>query len=130
VQRWYAENGWAYPVEGDPATGLAAVQQFFDALGLSRPPRLEVSEEEVRIEAHPGDSVQHTLRISTPDKRPLYARAHSDRSWLLVRGVDLEGTAALIHLAIPRVPDWPGETANAMVTIHANCRQRLDVPLT
>src|SRR5262245_53771293 len=44
VARWYGENGWTYPVEGDPAPGLAGVQQFFDALGLAAPPALELGE--------------------------------------------------------------------------------------
>ncbi len=130
VARWYTANGWAYPVDGEPATGLAAVQQFFDALGLSKPPRLTLSETAIDIEAPPGETVRRTLRLSTPDKRPLYARAHSDKGWLLVRGVDLDGDAAEIHLAIPSVPDWPGEKAAATVVIHANCRQRLEVPVT
>lgn len=39
VAAWYKANGWTYPVEGPPATGVAAVQQFFEALGLSAPPR-------------------------------------------------------------------------------------------
>ena len=40
VQAWYRANGWIYPVEGEPASGTAAVQQFFEALGLTTPPRV------------------------------------------------------------------------------------------
>jgi hypothetical protein len=130
VARWYADNGWDYPVEGEPAAGLAAVQQFFDALGLSKPPRLMLSDTSLAIEAPPGEPVRRTLRLWTPDRRPLYARAHSTRSWLEVRGIDLDGDAAEIHLLIPSVPDWPGETAEALVILHANGRQRLEVPVS
>ena len=39
VATWYRKNGWAYPVPGPAASGLGAVQQFFEALGLTKPPR-------------------------------------------------------------------------------------------
>src|SRR5262249_14254599 len=29
VAQWYASNGWTYPVQGPPSSGLGAVQQFF-----------------------------------------------------------------------------------------------------
>ncbi len=39
VAQWYRSNGWTYPVQGPSASGLGAVQQFFEALGLTAPPR-------------------------------------------------------------------------------------------
>ena len=30
VARWYIQNGWTYPVQGPSASGLGAVQQFFE----------------------------------------------------------------------------------------------------
>jgi hypothetical protein len=35
VRKWYEENGWDYPIQGAQASGLGAVQQFFEALGLT-----------------------------------------------------------------------------------------------
>ena len=35
VASWYKDNGWTYPVQGPAASGLGAVQQFFEALGLT-----------------------------------------------------------------------------------------------
>ena len=32
VARWYECNGWTYPVRGPAASGMAAVQQFFECL--------------------------------------------------------------------------------------------------
>ena len=43
VGRWYKANGWTYPVQGPAASGLAAVQQFFEALGLTPPPKVQLS---------------------------------------------------------------------------------------
>src|SRR5262249_35264614 len=44
VAKWYKDNGWTYPVQGPSASGLGAVQQFFEALGLTEPPKVELSE--------------------------------------------------------------------------------------
>src|SRR5262249_22313287 len=38
VKAWYESNGWTYPVRGTQARGKGAVQQFFEALGLIKPP--------------------------------------------------------------------------------------------
>ncbi|HVS37440.1 MAG TPA: hypothetical protein VMS17_17895, partial [Gemmataceae bacterium] len=43
VSRWFEANGWSYPVIGTPAKGVAAVQQFFECMGLSKPPPLVLS---------------------------------------------------------------------------------------
>src|SRR4029077_4930177 len=50
VARWFQANGWSYPVDGPTARGVAAVQQFFEAMGLSRPPAVELSETEIHLE--------------------------------------------------------------------------------
>lgn len=98
VERWYKANGWTYPVQGPASSGLAAVQQFFDALGLTEAPALKLSETSITLAAPSGQSVPHSLRLYTEGKRPVYARAESDQPWLLVRGIDLDGSTAEIHL--------------------------------
>ena len=50
VQRWFEANGWKYPVPGTPARGVGAVQQFFECLGLSKPPPVALSESEMRFQ--------------------------------------------------------------------------------
>jgi len=55
VRRWFAANGWTYPVPGDTARGVGAVQQFFECLGLSKPPPLALSEGQLTYAcANPG----------------------------------------------------------------------------
>src|SRR5262245_61827400 len=49
IERWFGDNGWTYPVQGEPARGVAAVQQFFEGMGLSKPPPVQLSEDEVRL---------------------------------------------------------------------------------
>jgi hypothetical protein len=130
VAAWYKENGWDYPVLGEVASGVAAVQQFFEALGLTAPPKLEISNTSLSLFGNPGEALRQTVRISTPEKRPVYARAVSNRPWLKVAGVRLEGRSASIDLAVPAVPAVPGERFEALVTITSNGNQRFEVPVT
>ena len=46
---WYKANGWTYPVQGPPASGLGAVQQFFEALGLTPPPKVDISDKSITL---------------------------------------------------------------------------------
>jgi hypothetical protein len=130
VARWYRDNGWTYPVEGEPAAGLAAVQQFFDALGLSAPPRLELSRPALALAGRPGDALVASLRVGAAEKRPVYARAASDQPWLVVSGVDLDGSQAHVRLSVPSVPDRPGEKLHATLRVTGNARQRFVVPVS
>jgi hypothetical protein len=132
VAQWYQDNGWTYPVQGPVAEGASAVQQFFDALGLSRPPRVEISDQSVLLRGNVGVPLQHVLEIKAHERRPIYAHAFSDQPWLEVGRARLNGrTASLgIPLVVPAVPDREGETLRANVTIIANSKQRFIVPVT
>ena len=62
VAEWYKSNGWTYPVQGPAASGLGAVQQFFEALGLTTPPKVEISERSVNLSGNAGDSSRHASK--------------------------------------------------------------------
>src|SRR5262249_12340636 len=82
VAAWFKENGWTYPVQGPNASGLGAVQQFFEALGLATAPKVEVTEKSLSLRGDIGTSVQATLEVKTQEKRPVYAHATTDQDWL------------------------------------------------
>jgi hypothetical protein len=130
VARWYQSNGWDYPVQGPAGAGLGAVQQFFEALGLTTPPRIELSEEAVFFVGDPGDALEHTLQIAAKEKRPVYAHAVSDRPWLEVGRLQPDGRTANLRLVVASVPDRRGELLHAKLTITANGNQRFVVPVT
>jgi hypothetical protein len=130
VARWYAANGWTYPVAGPSASGVAAVQQFFEALGLTTPPRVEISVQSLALRGRPGEALQASLRVSTQERRPVYAHAHSDQPWLDVQGVELEGRSACIRLAVAAVPACAGQTLQARLSVTANGRRRFLVPVS
>src|SRR5262245_14348969 len=131
VAAWYKSNGWTYPVQGPSASGLGAVQQFFEALGLTPPPRVQIRDREVTFQGNVRDSnLRHTLEIFTDEKKPIYAHGVSDQPWLEVSRAKLNGRVAQVTLTVPSVPDRPGETLKARVKIQSNGNQKFVVPVT
>ena len=84
VARWFTTNGWAYPVAGPPAPGVAAVQQFFECMGLSKPPPLQLSEREFSYRVEPPEVQRGQVTLRTTAKKWVYAQADSDKPWLRV----------------------------------------------
>src|SRR5439155_20441964 len=82
VARWFAANGWKYPVSGPPAKGVAAVQQFFAAMGGSKPPTVQLSSSEASLFLAPHDVAQREVAVTTSAKKWVYAHAESDVPWL------------------------------------------------
>jgi hypothetical protein len=128
VARWYVANGWDYPVRGALAGGVAAVQQFFEALGLVRPPRVELSRDAVRLEGTEGERVEEAFVVRTAEKKPIYAWATADRRWLQVSLRQVSGTDVQVVLAAT-VPAGV-QVMQATVTVTANGGQRFVVPVT
>jgi hypothetical protein len=130
VARWYRDNGWVYPVQGPAASGLGAVQQFFEALGLTPPPRVEISTRAINLAGAPGERLDYMIQLATSEMRPVYAHAVSDQPWLAVGRANLQGRFAAIPIAVPAVPDRPGERLQARVTVTANGNQHFAVAVT
>ena len=100
VAHWYKSNGWTYPVQGPTAAGVGAVQQFFEALGLTPPPKVEISHRSVALNGNVGDqNIRHVLEIKTEEKRPVYAHGASNQPWIEVSRAKLNGRVAVIPRA-------------------------------
>jgi hypothetical protein len=130
VAQWFKDNGWTYPVQGPSASGLGAVQQFFEALGLATAPKLEISQRSLSFRGDVGQSLQATLEVRTPEKRPVYAHARADESWLDVSKTTLNGRIATIQVRIPSVPNRPGQKLTATIRVTGNGNQRFKVPVS
>jgi hypothetical protein len=129
VEEWYATNGWVYPVKIPAASGLAAVQQFFEALGFTKPPRVEINTQEIVLEANPGDTLRASVEVTTQDKKPVYAHGTSDVPWLEVGRARCSGRTATINMTIPSVPNRPGQTLTGQLVVQANGNKRFTVPV-
>lgn len=130
VAEWFKANGWTYPVQGPSASGLGAVQQFFEALGLVKAPKVQIDKDSLSLQGSVGQTLQATLEVKTEEKRPVYAHATCDQAWVNVSKTKLSGRFATITVLIPSVPDEPGEILNARIHVQANGNQRFHVPLT
>ncbi len=130
IERWYSDNGWTYPVQGPAASGISAVQQFFEALGLTTPPHVEISDKAVQFHGSVGQRLEQVVTVHTEEKRPVYAHAVSDQHWLRIGPIALEGRSARIPLEVPSVPTLPGERLHGRVTVTANGNQRFWVDVS
>ncbi|MFQ3649598.1 MAG: hypothetical protein SNJ75_04645 [Gemmataceae bacterium] len=94
VKLWFASNGWNYPIVGQPAPGLACVQQYFEELGLAKAPVIRISHE--RIEMTPQANQMHELAIvlTSVGRKLVYARAESNVPWLRLKQPYVSGQAS------------------------------------
>lgn len=130
VANWYEANGWTYPVQGPAASGLAAVQQLFEALGLVRSPKVDLSESTVTLRGNPGERLEYPLTVQTLEKRAAVAHGVSNQPWLTVGRTVFRGQTAQVPLVVEAIPDDPGQTLEAIVKVIANGNQRFDVRVT
>jgi hypothetical protein len=128
VAKWYQANGWMYPVRAPVASGLGAVQQFFEALGLSPAPRIVVSPSAISLRGRVGQPVDYSVRILTQEKRPVYASATSNQPWLIAGRVRLEGRQATLPLRVSEIPETKDACLQAEVTVTANGNQQFVIP--
>lgn len=129
VARWYRDNGWNYPVQGAFSTGLGAIQQYFEAHGLARAPKVEISADRVILAGEVGELIEQQIEVRTQDKTYVYALATADQPWLKVECPPPKGRFAEVRIMVPSVPDQPGQTLSGRITVTANGNQRFDVPV-
>jgi hypothetical protein len=127
VAAWYENNGWSYPVQGPSSSGLGAVQQFFEALGLVTPPKVDINQRTVQLYGVPGAALHHVLVVQAAEARPVFAHASTFVPWLRVGRIQLEGRTARVPLQVPAVPPQPGELLTGKVLVQANGNQRFVV---
>lgn len=130
VAAWYKSNGWTYPVQGPAASGLAAVQQFFEALGLTPAPKVAISVKSIALTGNPGEPLRYVIEVKTEEKKPIYAHGTSNQPWLEVGRPKINGRTAAVPISVPTVPDKPGQQLVASVTVQSNGNQRFVVPVT
>ncbi len=129
VKAWYESNGWTYPIQGTQARGKGALMQFFEALGLVKPPRLEIDTARIDCQGEVGERLTKQVVLRTEEARPVYADAQSDQRWIKVLPAKSQGKSVTIPLRI-EIPSRPGETLHATVTCQGNGQQRFVVPVT
>ena len=127
VKGWYEANGWTYPVQGPSSSGLGGIQQFFEALGLVQPPKVQISHTRLQFQGKPGAFLEQLVRVQTLEKRPVFANAATTAPWLQIGRTILEGRTASIPIRVPSIPATPGERLQATVQVTSNGNQRFSV---
>jgi hypothetical protein len=82
VARWFQLNAWPYPVNGPTAAGMAAVQQFFESMGLARPPTLSLSESALHFICTPPESAVGQATFQAAERKWVYGRLSCDAAWV------------------------------------------------
>lgn len=126
VRNWYQTNGWIYPVEGRDGSGKGAVQQFFEALGLAKPPKLKIDTEYLMFKGRIGDRRTKTITVYSDEPRPVYAQAWSNQDWVEFGEIKYLGNKVKIPVTVT-MPPQPGETVLANVTVQGNGKQKFAV---
>jgi hypothetical protein len=127
VQDWYEANGWTYPVQGPASSGLGAIQQFYEALGLVQAPKVAINQQQIQFHGKPGQFLEQLIQLHTVEKRPVYAHATTNTPWLKIGRPMLEGRTASIPIRVPSIPTMPGERLRGTVQVTANGNQRFTV---
>jgi hypothetical protein len=127
IGRWFSGNGWNYPVRGKPARGVAGVQQFFEAMGLSKPPAVQISQPEVRFACVYPEKARFQITLSTAARKWVYGDVDSDSPWLKVLTPHVAGPqqAAIAFEITSR--SAPRGRAEGRLSIVANSGQTLAV---
>jgi hypothetical protein len=128
VERWFQANGWIYPVRGQAAQGVAAVQQFFENMGLSKPPVLQLSESDVRMNPLPPEVVRWQVTLFTDSKKWVYGQVECDVPWLKVLTPSVSGPqqAAIVFEVDSSLLEHQ-RVYVGQVTVFANAGQTLTV---
>jgi hypothetical protein len=128
IAKWFQYNGWTYPVSGPTARGVAAVQQFFEGMGLSKPPPLQLSETELHFFCTQPEVVSARVTLRTSAKKWVYAQADSDKPWLRVTTPSVSGAQqALVAFEIDSTLMDADGLHLGTVYLTANAGQKLAV---
>src|SRR5207245_282959 len=122
VATWYQANGWTYPVQGPVSTGISAVQQFFEALGLSRPPKVSVVQPYLHLKGTAGTKLSHQIVVRSEEPRAVFAHGVSGAEWCVVKpGLPHWN---LVTLPVEIVVPPAGETLHTLIRVTSNGQQR------
>lgn len=91
IAAWFAANGWTYPVQGPSAQGVGAVQQFFEAMGLAKPPPVALSEPTLDVDCYAGEICRGHLLLHTPARKWVYGIIEAEARWLRVLTPNVSG---------------------------------------
>jgi hypothetical protein len=131
LARWFSVNGWIYPIEGSSAPGVAGIQQFFEAMGLAKPPVVRLEEASARFLCVYPEVVAGRIVLRTASRKWIYARAESDVHWVRIPAPVASGPRlAVIEYEVDSSLLEPGRSHEGTIQITANSGQKLFVRIS
>jgi len=91
VRKLFDQHGWDYPLRGPLAPSLGAVQQYFEALGLSQVPRVSLDAAGFDITCEFPEVVTRAITLTTTSKKWVYAFVETGALWLRPRETMVAG---------------------------------------
>jgi hypothetical protein len=130
IAMWFASNGWTYPIVGQPAPGLACVQQYFEELGLAKAPEIRISHERIEQTIQAPECPVVPIVLTSVGRKLVYARAETNMPWLKINNPHVSGQAsANLELEIDTSLMDPDKLHIGAVKLIANANQTFIVPV-
>ena len=121
VAAWFAANSWHYPLTEPSAPGVAAVQQFFEALGVASPPAVALSETTMSFTCVYPEELRGQVLLRTPARKWVYAFVDSDVPWLRILTPSVSGPRqASIDFEVDSSLMEPGGVVEGHLHVRAN----------
>ena len=128
VAKWYAANGWVYPVQGPTMPGPGGIQQFFEALGVAKAPKVEFSPTTLVLDGAVGKPVEGSIEITTAERKVVYGWATADAPWIEIGKTKITGKTARIPITF-RIPNPAPPVLEATIHVTGNGNQKTDLPV-
>jgi hypothetical protein len=130
IALWFASNGWTYPIVGQPAPGLACVQQYFEELGLAKAPVIRISHERIEQTMQINETAVVPIVLTSVGRKLVYARAETNMPWLKIPSPNISGQAsANLELEIDTTLMDPDRVYVGAVKVIANANQTFIIPV-
>ena len=124
IANWFTQNGWQFPIQGRQAQGVAAVQQFFEGMGLSKAPVLEIENPVVNLHCQANQRVPGQFVLRTDSKKWVFAHASCSASWVRLLSEDVSGPQqTVLPFEVDGAELPPGKTYEADVKLICNSGQ-------
>jgi hypothetical protein len=128
IAQWYASNGWNYPVQGPIMSGMGSIQQFFEALGVAKAPKVEFRPKMLDLGGTVGRSLETAIEVTSAERKVVYGWATCDQSWVQVGKPKLNGRSATIPITV-HVPSPCPPMLEATLNVIGNGNQKAALPL-
>lgn len=129
IAKWYHVNGWVYPVQGPTMPGPGGIQQFFEALGVAKAPKVEFTPTSLSLEGAVGKTIETAIEVTSAERKVIYGWATCDASWVEIGKTKLTGKVARIPILI-HVPSPCPPTLETTLHVVGNGNQKKDIPIT